>query len=258
MIFFPQIGAGSVAQFPLRRTRRWRRIVNTLENGSQIALPDTGSDQIGWGLAYRDLTDGEVTAISQLYAAAQGGAGAFTFIDPMANLLGWSEDFSKPDWQSGLLQCSRGSADPLGTARAWSIVNNAAGAQVLAQTLGIPGEYAACFSVYARSEAASTIVLTRDGRETTVAIGPAWRRVSISTRGTGSGANSTFSVSVGAGRTIQLWGAQVEAQPSAGQYKTTQAALGIYAETNFGSDELKITSTGPGLSACEITLVSRA
>ena len=41
MSFFPQIGAGSVAQFPLTRSRKWRAITNNLESSEQIILPDT-------------------------------------------------------------------------------------------------------------------------------------------------------------------------------------------------------------------------
>ena len=33
--------------------------------------------------------------------------------------------------------------------------------------------------------------------------------------------------------------------------------MGIYAETYFENDELKITSTSPGLSSCQISLMSR-
>ena len=31
MNWFPQIGAGSVAQFPVTRSRKWRAITNSLE-----------------------------------------------------------------------------------------------------------------------------------------------------------------------------------------------------------------------------------
>jgi len=49
----------------------------------------------------------------------------------------------------------------------------------------------------------------------------------------------------------------VEAQPYPSVYRQTSAAEGIYAETYFENDELKITSTSPGLSSCEISLMSR-
>ena len=56
---------------------------------------------------------------------------------------------------------------------------------------------------------------------------------------------------------MQVFGLQVEAQPYPSLYKQTSSALGIYEETWFGNDELTITGTSPGLSSCNVVLVSR-
>src|ERR1700691_4958839 len=136
----PQIGLGAVAQFPLTRSRKWRAIRNNFESSEQIILPDTAAGQVEWRLSYQDLTDAETGTLSSLFAASQGSFGSFTFIDPLANLLAWSEDLSQPDWQFGLLQKASGIGDPLGTLRAWSISNASAASQALQQTLGMPGE----------------------------------------------------------------------------------------------------------------------
>lgn len=257
MSWYPQIGSGSVAQFPVTRSRRWRAIVNELEDGEQIMLPDTTAGQIQWKLSYRDLVNAEVQSIGNLFAESQGEFGAFTFIDPLANLLGWSESLSQSSWQLGLLQTAAGVTDPLGTTRASSVTNPAAGSQTVLQTLGISGGYVACFSAYFRSDAAGTVTLQRDGTQVTVSVGPAWKRAYISGLGTSGAAQSSFSIVLAAGQTIDVWGMQVEAQPYPSAYKQTSAALGIYEETYFADDELKITSTGLGLSSCAIALMSR-
>ena len=57
MSFYPQFGTGSVAQFPLRRSRKWRMILNELESGERVVLPDNPAGQIDWSLSYSDLTD---------------------------------------------------------------------------------------------------------------------------------------------------------------------------------------------------------
>ena len=103
MSWFPQTGAGSIAQFPLRRTRKWRSIANRTESGERILLPDTAAGQIEWQLSVQELNDAESGRLSDFFSAAQGRFGSFLFIDPLANLLGWSEDLSRPDWQMGLL-----------------------------------------------------------------------------------------------------------------------------------------------------------
>jgi hypothetical protein len=257
MSVFPQIGAGSIAQFPLTRSRKWRAILNVLESSEQIMLPDTTAGRIEWRLSYRDLTYTEAGELSALFTASQGSFGAFTFLDPLANLVGFSEDLSQPNWQVGLLRSTSGLSDPLGTLRASAVTNPSAGVQSLQQTLGVPGSYVACFSAYLRSDAAQTVTLQRDGAAVTVKVGPAWQRFFISAAGASGGTQSTFAIALAPGQTIDVWGLQVEAQPCPAAYKQTTAAEGIYEETYFENDELIITSTGVGLSSCEISLLSR-
>lgn len=257
MNWFPQIGAGSIAQFPVERSRRWRAIVNELESGERIMLPDTASGQVQWQLSYQDLTDAETGLLSSLFNTSQGGFETFSFIDPMANLLGWSENLSQPSWQAGLLQCTSGVSDPLGTQRAWSLANGSPGSQQLQQTLGVPGTYVVCFSAYFRADTAGTIAISRDSVTTTTAVGPTWTRAYVSCLSSAAATQSTFSVAAQAGQTVQIFGLQVEAQPYPSLYKQTSAALGIYGETWFANDVLTITGTSPGLSSCDITLMSR-
>jgi len=257
MRFFPQVGSGSIAQFPVSRSRRWRSIVNQMEDGELIMLPDETAGQIQWKLSYQGLIDTEVQSFSNLFTASQGEFAAFTFIDPLANLLGWSESLSQSAWQVGLLQTAAGVTDPLGTQRAWSIANPSPGTQSLQQSRGVSGNYVACFSAYLRSSLPGTVALRRDGTAVTVSVGPAWRRVFVNGAGVGGAGQSTFSISLAAGQTIDVWGLQVEAQPYPSAYKQTTAALGIYEETYFGDDALTITSTNVGFSSCDITLISR-
>jgi hypothetical protein len=257
MSWFPQIGSGSVAQFPLTRSRTWRTIMNELESSEQIMLPDTPGGEIEWRLSYQDLTDAEAGTLSSLFAASQGSFAPFTFIDPLANLLGWSEDFSQPVWQWGLLHYATGVSDPLGTLRASSISNTSAGAQTLQQTLGIEGSYVMCFSVYLRSDTPGSVTLNRDAMAQPVAVGPSWQRVFLSGIGPNGATQSSFSIAVAAGQTVDVWGLQIEAQPFPSAYKQTTAPLGIYEETYFENDELRIANTSPGLSSCDIGLLSR-
>jgi hypothetical protein len=256
-MWFPQMGSGSIAQFPLRRTRRWRSIANEMESGELIQLPDGAAGEIDWQLSLQELTDAESAALSNLFTAAQGAFGSFLFVDPLANLVAWSEDLSRPDWQLGLLQVSTGAADPLGTQRASTIHNPAAGAQSLQQAIGMPGDYVGCFSVWIRSAGAGTVNLAHDARSIACAVGPVWKRFSMSGAGTGGAAQSTFSLALAAGQSIDVWGFQAEAQPHASQYKQSGSALGIYQETYFADDELTLVSTGVGLSSCEVSLTSR-
>ena len=256
MSWFPQIGLGSIAQFPVTRSRKWRAIVSEVESGEQIMLPDPSAGQIEWRLTFQDLSDTEA-GLSTLFTASQGSFGAFTFVDPLANLLGWSEDLTQPNWQPGLLHTNGSVGDPLGGNRASSISNASAGTQALQQTLEIPGDYVACFSAWIRSDAAGTVTLQRDNVQVTVATGPAWKREFVSGKGLSAATQSMFSIVLTAGHTVDIWGLQVEAQPYPSAYKQTGAPEGIFEETYFENDELTMTSTSVGLSSCEISLISR-
>ena len=135
--------------------------------------------------------------------------------------------------------------------------NPNAAAQMLQQTVAIPGGYVACFSAYLRSAVPGEVILERDGNQTAVRVGPRWTRGYVSGTGAIDAAQSSFSIVIAEGQLIDVWGLQVEAQPYPSAYKQTGVPLGIYQETYFAGDELTITSTGPGLSDCVIRLISR-
>lgn len=257
MNWFPQLSTGSAVQFPFQRHRTWRSIENHLESGERISLPDTSGGRIDWRLEYHELSDSEAQKLSDLFAVSSGSFGAFGFIDPFANLIGWSEDLNRPDWQPGLLTKSQTANDPWGRTGAWSLHNGSAGSQSLIQTLGVPGEYMCCFSAWVRSDSAGTVFLARDAAQIATAIGPSWRRVFVNGVGVAASQNSTVSIAISAGQSIDVWGFQAEAQPWPSQYRPATAARGIYPETYFATDELRMTATGVGLTSCELSLISR-
>jgi hypothetical protein len=257
MNWFPQIGSGSVAQFPLQRKRLWRAITNVMESGELISLPDANGGQIEWKLSYQELTDAEVANLTNLFATSGGEAGSFGFVDPFANLLGWSEDLSQPGWQLGELTATGGAGDPAGTTRAWTLQNASGAEQTLSQSLGVPGEYTICFSAYVYSSVAVSVGMLRDATRLNVTVGPQWKRVQISGAGVSGATASTFAMAVGAGSSVQVFGLQAEAQPWPSAYRPTGAAAGILEETRFSGAELAVMNTAPGLSACQVSLVSR-
>jgi len=257
MNWFPQIGSGSLVQLPLHRRRKWRAIENESESGERISLPDVSAGQIEWRLSYQDLSETELDKISVLYAAARGRFGSFAFADPIANLLVWSEDLARPVWQSGLLSVSGPYFEFPGSDPSWTLVNRSPGEQSLSQTVELSGDYVACFSAFLRSESRATVLIARDQTQSVAPIGPEWKRVFVSGPGDGSTDRSTFSIALAPGQTVEVKGLQLEAQPYPSKYKPTAGESRVYEETYFGADELTVTSTGPGLFACELMLVSR-
>jgi hypothetical protein len=254
--WFPQTRNGCLVQLPLRRRFVWRAITNRLENGERISLPDAGSGRIEWKLAYQELSGEEATTINDFFRDARGAFGTFSFVDPTANLLGWSEDLSRPDWQRGLLSVSTGQPGPYAGLQALRVTNPSPAAQQLSQTVALPGAYTTCFSVWLHSDAPAQVVLSRGSATQTVSAGPVWRRHYI----TGSIAgedNAPFAIALQPGQTVDLWGLQAEAGPYPSQYRPTTGANGICERTSFADDELALTATGVNLFATEFTLISR-
>jgi hypothetical protein len=257
MNWFPQIGSGSIAQFPVTRTRTWRNIVNVIESGEQVTLPDADGGLIQWRLSYQDLTAAEMGNLNTLFQISQGSFAPFTFVDPLANLLGWSEQLTQPGWQTGLLEFATGVNDPLGTTRASTINNPNTGSQALSQSVGLAGSMVTCFSAWIRSSSGAQITLSRDTSQTSVIAPIGWTRIFLSGTGASGSGSTTFSLTIPAGQTVDVWGLQVEAQPYPSIYMQTGAAYGIYEETYFATDQLTVTATAPGLAACDLQLVSR-
>ena len=102
MSWFPQIGTrvgravsvDAFAKVAIDRESDWRA-------ASRSCLPDTAAGRSSGSCRYQDLTDAEAGTLSAFSRRRREQFGAFTFIDPLANLLGWSEDLSQPDWQAG-------------------------------------------------------------------------------------------------------------------------------------------------------------
>jgi hypothetical protein len=257
MNWFPQLASGAMAQYPLHRNRRWRAISNTLESGETITLGDAAGGFIEWRLRFQELTDAEVSTLTGFFQGSRGGAGSFGFVDPFANLLGWNEDLSKPDWQKGLLAVSGGLGDPQGRQRAWNLQNANGAEQSLSQSLAIPGGYTACFSAYVRSDSAGTVGIARDSKRVNAPAGPQWKRIQVSGLGAAGATASTFSIILSAGSTVRVFGLQVEVQPWPSLYRSTGAAAGILEDTRFQGGELKVVHTAPGLSGCQVNLISR-
>lgn len=254
MTWFPQTAAGSV-QLPLRRRLVWRSITNRFENGERCELSDPAAGRIEWSLTYKDLSSEEADSLSTFFRNARGAFATFAFVDPTANLLGWSEDFSRPDWDRQLLNATA-VAGPVSGSLAARFANNAGATQSLCQSLALPGSYTTCFSAWLRSDVPSTATLRRGNLTQSITTTPTWRRFFISGKVPGEEA-ATFAIEVDAGQSLDVWGPQVETSPYPSRYVPTTTAAGIYERTSFAGDDFALTATGPGRFATDITLVSR-
>ncbi len=259
--YFPQLATGALTQFPIEKSTSYRTIVNQMEDGSRVVLADPNAGTMRWNLSYVGLSDAESDAIAEFFLAMEGRLGSFTFFDPVANLIGWSDTFDASAWQrNALLSLQTGTADPLGTQRAATLSNSSSAGLAFGQTLPMPGQVTCCWSFYARSNSSESVTLIRSsGGATAVsvaAVGPAWQHCVLSSVLGGGSDTSTFQLTLAGGESLDVFGLQVDAQPAPSQYTPTTLAGGIYPATRFDSDELAITATGPNQNSCVLNFVT--
>src|SRR5277367_1228741 len=185
MLTFPQLSTGALTQYPLRKRLTQRTVLNVTEDGHAIALADTGADTVYWDLSFTALTDAEVSALVTFFQSCEGSLQPFIFVDPSANLMIYSEDFSQPVWQRNtLVTLETQIADPFGTNRASRLTNTSAGTLTLTQTIPMPGTLNCAFSLYLRQIQTTTFTLSRtDGstvRSLDVDPSSVWGRYALS------------------------------------------------------------------------------
>ena len=230
MLIYPQLSTGALAQFPIKKTRRARTVVNAAEDGSRVAYRDDAGGGIHWRLSYSGLSDEELAALQAFHAAAEGSLNGFTFVDPTANLLAWSEDLSNAAWSLGpKLSAAQG-------ASCWHLTNSGAASQSISQTLNAPDQYLYCFSVSVRSNQPTSVTLSIDSEQAVYPVGNTWTRVWLARKG------DTFGIEVPAGTSLDISGPQVEAQPVPSKYKISSTG-GVYENSRLLDDAFSCTTT---------------
>jgi len=258
MRHFPQLATNTAGQYPLRRTRRERVVHLDALDGKRHSLYDAPAAEVEWELNYTSLNGAERDAVDALFAECEGRLGQFLFLDPAANLLKWSEDYSQPAWVRGpALSAAGGAVDPWGTTRAAQLTNSGAASQALSQSIVAPGSLQYAFSGYVNGTGWLRIDSGGVIREQAFATGSEWRRIFVSAN-PGSGAELvTFSVRVPAGGSAKVTALQAEAQPAPGGYRKTTSRSGVYPNARFAGDEMDWTMQAMNNNAATIRIVSR-
>lgn len=257
-LFYPQLSSGALAQYPIRKVRLARTIKNVLPDGSMVLFSDPDGAQLVWQLAYSELSDTDVQALENHFAACVGPFHAFTFVDPTDNMLASSSDLTVSPWVTPVsIHLNGGTPDPDGGTGAFTMTNTGQVYQGMTQTLQVPSGYQYCFSVYAMSAGPAAVTLVRQGAaatdQTSVAIGPSWTRLVSSGKLNDGGVGLTIGVSLAPGQQVQLYGPQLEAQVVPSRYRPTGPG-GVYVNAHWGTDQLIVTAEAPSLSSATFTI----
>jgi hypothetical protein len=255
MLVYPQLETGALSQFPIKRCRRARTVVNAASDGSAVKLPDPAGGITEWTLNYAGLADSELAALEQFFASAEGSLNGFTFLDPAANLFAASDAIGSAAWEQGpLLTVTGGIADPEGGTNAWRITNLGAAAQTITQTLAAPGAYVYCVSAWVRAESAGLVTLLlgsgRADRETQAQ----WSRITFAGTGDAASNSMLFGIEIPAGASVEVYGMQAEPQAGASKYRASTTG-GVYEGARFEDDELAVTTAGGNNHSCRVRIV---
>lgn len=254
MLVYPQLTTGTLTQFPIRKKRRMRTVVNTLADMTAIKLADPAGETVGWQLQYDGLSDVEAANLQNFYLATEGNLNVFTFVDPTANLLSWSDQLSNEVWTADpFLGVTGGLTDPTGGSNGWTLANSSGAPQGITQTLNAPGGYTYCLSVYVQSPAPATVTLVAGNHQSNVAVSNGWTRAAISGTGDATADSIAFSLRVSPGASVHIFGMQVEAQPAASVYKSSSTG-GVYPTAYFRDGSLAFTSTDINHNAVTVNI----
>lgn len=254
MLVYPQLTTGALSQFPVRKQRRLRTVINRAADGSVIKLADANAERDEWSLQYTGLSDAELAALQQFFTAAEGSLNGFTFLDPSANLLAWSDHLDNAVWVAGpQLTLAGGVQDPAGGTSGWHLTNAGAGAQNISQTLGAPAGYQYCLSAYVRAAQPASATLLAGSQRSTQATGAGWTRLSFRASGDPTQDSITFGLEVAAGAALDVYGMQAEPQAAASLYRSSTTG-GVYENARLKDDTLTITTTDTGLHSCKVNI----
>lgn len=261
MRYFPQLVTGAITQYPVRRSRHTRTVLSAGQDGDLVKLHDPDAELLEWELHLSGLTDYEWAAIESLFDACEGRLRTFCFLDPLDNLLAYSEDFAADVWhKDGMLQVTPGVSDPDGGTAASKLVNAGQTPQALSQALDVPANMHFCLSAYVRASTEGKIRLEQHSQNEVLArdfdVSRDWTRVRLSGNLQADQKGVNFRIVLPPGAAVELYGVQVEAQPASSAYKKTGSRGGIYPEARFADDELRLTSTGPNSHSTAVRIVT--
>lgn len=256
---FPQLSTGAVTQFPFQAEVRFRSTRYEGPSGGELFYNDPDFEEWAWEITLEDLTDAEWGDLEQLFTSCGGGLGGFTFLNPSANLLKWSENLLQDEWANAGGGTTAGIADPLGGSAAFHLTAGGGGSEWIQSAL-VPASYRYVGSVWARTGSAGTGVQISDGLGTQ-AFTPfqgdgVWRRYSVAFEGGAPvGEEVFFSLLLPAGESMDIFGPQLEAQVAASDYKPSSHRSGVHANARFDQEVLSDRSLGPNRHSTRLRIV---
>lgn len=255
MLIYPQPSSRALVQYPSRKRVRPGSSSIATPGGARHTMYDPAARVTEWELHYAGLTEAEAQALWAFFEQTEGRYRSFAFVDPMTNLLGWSEWLDHPAWQRGaLVNVTMGQQGPSSGSAAATIVNGAQVPSGVGQTVSAPAEYNYCLSVWLKSGTETACDLVIGGTRKQMVARSQWTRVEAT--GYAGVTPLRFAVETEPGGVVSICGMQAEAQLSASEYMPTTGSGGLHPSARFDQDALALEAHGPDDYRTNIRIVS--
>lgn len=255
--YFPQINAqGVMVQRPFATTHAFLTSAAESPSGRRYGYSWRDEPLGRWDLQYPAITEAEFATLETFFSQMEGRLGEFAFLDPGANLIRYSEDFSGATWERYDASQGGTGADPFGGSRARAVSSGGSNGMLASVVLpeGDAAGFVLCGSVWVRSPWASTLSIgfidsgfsVLGNRLWDLPAG-AWTRIH---HGMAIGTNSPIRLLIGGFATwassLELFGAQVAPLPGPGGYQKTPGNYGLRSKCRFDVDRLEARYVAPG------------
>jgi hypothetical protein len=252
----------TVFTLPLARESRFTSRVNRTPDYTEWRAPDQTGPLFRWDLQIGPLSDAEATTLQNFYASCNGGYQTFAFLDPLDNLLQWSQDFTQACWQASTpssLQVTSGGSDPLGGTGAQTLANTSAAVNTVSQSLTAnPQGMTLTASVWLIGSAPITLRVSDGGSQVSAAvISPtgSWHRYTVTGTFAASGSQIVWSADLPANGGAEFFGAQLVATPGPGAYTRTTTVSGFHPNCCFDSQTLAHRVTAQNQNQVSVSIV---
>jgi hypothetical protein len=254
----------NLATLPLTREARFTSRINRTPDYTEMRAQDQTGPLFRWNLQLGPLTDAEATTLQNFYATCNGGYQTFAFLDPLDNLLQWSEDVTQASWQAtspSSLQVTSGGSDPLGGSGAQTLLNTIASVNTVSQSLATnPQGMTLTASVWLIGSVPVTLRVSDGGAQNFAAIvSPtgSWQRHTLTGTFAASGSQIVWALDLPANGGAELFGAQLVTTPGPGAYTRTTTVSGFHPNCCF-SQSLAHRVTAPNQNEVSVSIVEHA
>ncbi len=246
MPLFPQVASGAVSQFPIRATPRYLTRRNVMADGTLFRYADMANPLGQFEVNFAALPDADINSLITFFQGRRGKYNRFTFLDPLRNLLKWSEDFTQAAWSSsGAPTITSGQADPLGGTGAQLVTAGAGGASIWQDIAAGPESQYFTGSIWLKQStpAVSVTIRVEDaaGQQGDFVVTPpaAWQRFWSTKQFASSAASLTrLTIIFPASASVYTFGGQLAYLPGPGGYTKTKGTAGVHLTCRFEEDAL--------------------